>query len=99
MLGVSGFYKADFPDRRAPQLAEYSTRKTYGHLLDMFEKALQRKNPLFTLPMYYPLAWYTGSDTADSPAQLEGAGRTEGADLHRVCRHRPLPQLRCWSRS
>jgi superfamily II DNA or RNA helicase len=53
---------AAFPERRAPQVAEYSIRKTYGRLLDMFEKAFTRKNPLFTLPMYYPLAWYKGED-------------------------------------
>jgi len=58
---------AAFPDRRAPQVAAYSIRKTYGHLLDMFEKAFQRKNPLFTLPMYYPLAWYKGPDKTIDP--------------------------------
>lgn len=58
---------AAFPERRAPQVAEYSIRKTYGNLLDMFEKAFQRKNPLFTLPMYYPLAWYKGSDKSIDP--------------------------------
>ena len=58
---------AAFPDRRPPQVAEYSIRKTYGHLLDMFEKAFQRKNPLFTLPMYYPLAWYKGPDKSIDP--------------------------------
>ena len=58
---------AAFPDRRAPQVAAYSIRKTYGHLLDMFEKAFQRKNPLFTLPMYYPLAWYKGPDKSIDP--------------------------------
>jgi superfamily II DNA or RNA helicase len=58
---------AAFPDRRPPQVAEYSIRKTYGHLLDRFEQAFQRKNPLFTLPMYYPLAWYTGPDTSIDP--------------------------------
>ena len=58
---------AAFPIRRAPQVAEYSIRKTYGHLLDMFEKAFQRKNPLFSLPMYYPLAWYKGPDESIDP--------------------------------
>src|SRR5262249_31374669 len=53
---------AAFPERRPPQVAEYSIRKTYGRLLDMFENAFARKNPLFTLPMYYPLAWYKGPD-------------------------------------
>jgi len=58
---------AVFPERKAPQVAEYSIRKTYGRLLDMFEKAFTRKNPLFTLPMYYPLAWYKGEDKSIDP--------------------------------
>ncbi|MGH8573072.1 MAG: hypothetical protein ACREX8_10945, partial [Gammaproteobacteria bacterium] len=58
---------ASFPDRRAPQVAEYSIRKIYGRLLDNFEKAFTRKNPLFTLPMYYPLAWYKGPDKSIDP--------------------------------
>jgi superfamily II DNA or RNA helicase len=53
-----------FPERRAPRVADYSIRKTYGRLLDMFEKAFTRKNPLFNLPMYYPLYWYKGPDTS-----------------------------------
>ncbi len=55
---------ATFPVRNDPQVADYSIRKTYGRLLDMFEKAFERKNPLFTLPMYYPLFWYKGPDTS-----------------------------------
>ena len=51
-----------FPDRTPPQVADYSIRKTYGRLLDMFENAFTRKNLLFTLAMYYPLAWYKGPD-------------------------------------
>jgi hypothetical protein len=58
---------AVFPDRKAPQVAEYSIRKTYGRLLDMFENAFTRKSPLFTLPMYYPLAWYKGTDKSIDP--------------------------------
>jgi superfamily II DNA or RNA helicase len=60
---------AIFPDRKHPQVAEYSIRKTYGHLLEMFEKAFRRKNPLFTLPMYYPLAWYKGEDDSIDPME------------------------------
>lgn len=60
---------AVFPERKAPQVAAYSIRKTYGGLLDMFEKAFTRKNPLFTLPMYYPLAWYTGTDKSINPME------------------------------
>ncbi len=51
-----------FPERRPPQVAAYSIRKTYGRLLDMFENAFTRKHPLFTLAMYYPLYWYKGPD-------------------------------------
>ena len=58
---------AIFPERKAPQVAEYSIRKTYGRLLDMFENAFTRKNPLFALPMYYPLAWYKGPDKSIDP--------------------------------
>ncbi|MEP7344405.1 MAG: DEAD/DEAH box helicase [Gemmatimonadaceae bacterium] len=60
---------AVFPDRKAPQVAEYSIRQTYGRLLDMFENAFTRKNPLFTLPMYYPLAWYQGPDASIDPLE------------------------------
>ncbi len=71
-----------FPDRKSPQVAEYSIRKTYGKLLDQFEKAFTRKNPLFTLAVYYPLAWYKGDDKSIDPleegrqAQVVGLIRT-----------------------
>jgi hypothetical protein len=58
-----------FPERHPPQVAEYSIRKTYGRLLEMFEKAFQKQNPLFTLPMYYPLHWYTGPDKSIDPLE------------------------------
>lgn len=51
-----------FPKRRDPRVAAYSLRKTYGQLLDSFEKAFEKERPLFTLPMYYPLHWYKGPD-------------------------------------
>ena len=67
-----------FPERRAPQVAEYSIRRTYGRLLDMFEKAFTRKSPLFTLPMYYPLAWYKGPDTSIDPLEEGRQGQIVG---------------------
>ena len=73
---------AAFPQRRAPQVADYSIRKTYGALLEKFERAFQRTRPLFTLPMYYPLAWYKGPDSSIDPfeegrqAQVVGLVRT-----------------------
>jgi len=60
---------AVFPDRKAPQVADYSVRKTYGHLLDLIEKAFAKKSPLFSLPIYYPLAYYKGDDTTIDPME------------------------------
>lgn len=60
---------AVFPERKAPKVASYSIRSTYGELLDMFEKAFKRSNPLFTLPLYYPLYWYIGSDSKIDPME------------------------------
>jgi superfamily II DNA or RNA helicase len=58
---------ASFPERKSPQVAGYSIRKTYGRLLDMFEDAFRKEKPLFTLPIYYPLAWYKGEDETIDP--------------------------------
>jgi HKD family nuclease len=58
---------AVFPERKPPIVADYSIRQTYGRLLDLLEKAFERKEPLFTLPIYYPLAYYKGSDKSIDP--------------------------------
>ena len=74
---------AVFPDRKPPQVAEYKLKATYGRLLDMFEQAFAKTNPLFTLPMYYPLAWYRGDDKTIDPVdenrqkQVVGLVRTQ----------------------
>ena len=65
---------AVFPDRAAPRVAEYSVRKTYGRLLDMIEKAFEKSNPLFSLSVYYPLAYYKGPDATIDPFE-EGRQR------------------------
>ena len=53
---------AIFPDRNPPRVAGYSIRPSYRKVLDLFEQAFRREHPLFTLAIYYPLAYYTGSD-------------------------------------
>jgi len=60
---------AAFPDRKAPQVADYSIKKTYGRLLDMFETAFAKSSPLFSLPLYYPLHWYKGPDKSIDPLE------------------------------
>ena len=61
---------AAFPERRPPKVAEYSIRQTYGRLLEIFEKAFARTQPLFRLPIYYPLAYYKGPDTTIDPLKM-----------------------------
>ncbi|MDE0115280.1 MAG: phospholipase D-like domain-containing protein [bacterium] len=51
-----------FPERKPPKVADYSIRSSYGEVLDLFEKAFEKKNPLFSLAIYYPLAYYIGPD-------------------------------------
>ena len=62
-----GSTAAMFPVRDDPKVAAYSIKKTYGKLLDMVEKAFSKKNPLFSLAMYYPLVYYKGKDKVIDP--------------------------------
>ena len=52
--------QAIFPEREAPQVVNYSIKKTYGKLLTMVEQAFQKDKPLFSLAVYVPLAYYIG---------------------------------------
>lgn len=62
-----GGNQAMFPHRAPPQVADYSIKKTYGKLLTKLEAAFSKDKPLFSLAIYYPLAFYTGPDTTISP--------------------------------
>ena len=53
---------AVFPARKPPRVAEYSIRKSYRRVLEMFERACRRERPLFSLAVYYPLAYYVGPE-------------------------------------
>lgn len=57
-----GGSNAIFPKREAPRVVGYQLRKTYGRLLNMVEKAFRKDKPLFSLAIYYPLAYYIGPD-------------------------------------
>jgi hypothetical protein len=58
---------AVFPDRKPPQVAEYTIFSTYGALLTMLEEAFDKHHPLFHLPVYYPLHYYIGDDDEIDP--------------------------------
>jgi superfamily II DNA or RNA helicase len=78
----NGGSAAIFPTREDPKVVPYSVTKTYGKLLEMVEGAFFRKD-LFSLAMYYPLAYYKGEDSKIDPfvenrqKQLVGLIRTQ----------------------
>jgi len=63
--------KAIFPKREDPKITKYSIKQTYGNLLTIVETAFAKDKPLFSLAMYYPLAYYKGPNTDIDP-MLEG---------------------------
>ena len=69
-----GGNQVSFPERRDPQVAEYSLARTYGGLLDTLKEAFNKSQPLLSLSIYYPLAYYTGDDPTIDPLE-EGRQR------------------------
>jgi superfamily II DNA or RNA helicase len=55
---------AMFPERKPPQVAAYSIKKSYGKLLDDVEAAFSRDKPLFSLAIYYPLDYSKDSEAS-----------------------------------
>tara|TARA_R110002096_G_scaffold432240_1_gene648765 strand:+ start:191043 stop:194168 length:3126 start_codon:yes stop_codon:yes gene_type:complete len=72
-----------FPEPRKPKVAEYSVKQTYGKLLDMVSEAFSKRDPLFSLPIYYPYAFYTGDDD-DVNLALEKGRRKQVVSLIRT---------------
>ncbi|MHA1147767.1 MAG: helicase-related protein [Promethearchaeota archaeon] len=63
----SGEREVLFPERKPPIVIDYSLKKTYGKLLDILKIAFDKDNPLLTLAIYYPLAYYIGGDETIDP--------------------------------
>lgn len=51
-----------FPETQTPRVVTYDLGIHYQRLIDELEKAFEKHNPLFVLPMYYPLAFSTSKD-------------------------------------
>jgi superfamily II DNA or RNA helicase/HKD family nuclease len=58
-----GANEALFPEREAPSVIPYNLKATYGKLLTAVEQAFNKKNPLFVLGIYYPLAYWKGNSS------------------------------------
>lgn len=67
-----GDRKVLFPKPRAPKVAEYNLTQTYGKLLDMVAEGFSRRDPLFTLGIYNPTAYYIGDDPDHISAMERG---------------------------
>ena len=61
-LEVAGETTILFPEPREPKVQPYSVKQTYGKLLQMLEDAFSKDKPLFSLAIYYPYAYYIGTD-------------------------------------
>jgi superfamily II DNA or RNA helicase len=72
-----------FPEPRKPKVVNYSVKQTYGKLLDMVADAFHKKAPLFSLPIYYPYAYYIGEDDSVDLA-LEKGRRKQVVSLIRT---------------
>lgn len=71
-----------FPTREDPKVEPYSIKKTYGSLLSMVESAFSKEKQLFSLAIYYPLAYYKGPDTSIDP--LKQGRQLEVVSLIRI---------------
>ena len=68
-----------FPKKLDPTVADYSVKKTYGHLLDVLDKAFKKNSPLFSLAVYHPEAFKKGDEDTklnNRQAQVVGLIRT-----------------------
>ena len=68
----NGGNAAMFPDREAPRVQAYSVKKTYGKLLAKLDDAFSKTKPLFSLAIYYPLAFYNGEKETPEAKWEEG---------------------------
>jgi superfamily II DNA or RNA helicase len=55
-----GANTALFPERVPPQVVSYNLKSTYGKLLESVERAFDKREPLFVLGVYNPLAYWKG---------------------------------------
>lgn len=59
---AAGGAEVVFPVPDLPRAVPYTYTLAYSALLSEMEKAFEKANPLFVLPMYYPLAYSTRDD-------------------------------------
>ena len=84
---------AAFPERNPPQVAEYSIRKTYGRLLDMFENAFTAAESAVQTPDVLPTRLVQGTGHKHRSVRTEPAEASRWPDpyeLPQALREAPL---------
>ena len=70
---IHGGRDIEFPIPQPPKAWNYSLKDVYGDLLDEFEVAFAKDNPLFNLSLYYPYKYYRHDiDELDDIDFIEG---------------------------
>lgn len=79
-----GSSQALFPERKPPRVAFYDLQRTYGNLLASVKRAFQRGHPLFSLAVYYPMAYYKGPDIDKQKRSFQESRQREVVGLIRT---------------
>ncbi len=62
---AEGGTQTQFPEPLPPKVAAYSLRKSHGALIKLLDESFERDTPLFSLSIYYPLAYYKGPNPSN----------------------------------
>lgn len=79
-----GISAALFPQRQPPQVVAYNLKSTYGALLESVRKAFNKRQPLFVLGIYYPLAYWRGEENGPAPASFDEGRQRQVVTLVRT---------------
>ena len=86
-----------FPERQAPQVAEYKLKTTYGRLLEEVETAFDRETPLFNLDIYNPLEHWIGPK--DDPTYADAFNKARQAQVVSLIRTQFLKRFESSSKA
>ena len=90
-----------FPRPREPKVVPYSVKQTYGKILAMVEEAFSRDKPLFSLAIYYPLAYYKDDskkiDPMDEGRQKQVVALIRTSFLKRFESSVEAFRMSCWA--
>ena len=72
---IAGGDEVLFATQDVPRVVPYELTAGHQRLLDELDAAFKKENPLFVLPMYYPLAYWLGDDLDPEERRKENRQR------------------------